>query len=46
MKETDEITLKAFLIALEQLVVLKNPKERDEFKERYRDWLSSHPQGL
>jgi hypothetical protein len=27
-------------------VILKNAKERDEFKEKYKNWLSSHPQGL
>ena len=27
-------------------VILKNSEERDEFKAKYQDWLSSHPQGL
>jgi hypothetical protein len=27
-------------------VILKNAKERDEFNEKYKSWLSSHPQGL
>jgi hypothetical protein len=27
-------------------VILKNIKERDEFREKYKNWLSSHPQGL
>lgn len=27
-------------------VILKNTEDRDAFKAKYRDWLSSHPQGL
>ncbi len=27
-------------------IILKNAKERDEFKIKYKSWLSSHPQGL
>lgn len=27
-------------------VILKDTKERDEFKAKYKDWLSQHPQGL
>lgn len=27
-------------------VILKNIEERDLFKEKYRDWLSSHPKGF
>jgi hypothetical protein len=27
-------------------VILEDSKERDEFKAKYSDWLSSHPQGL
>ena len=27
-------------------VVLKDSKERDAFKEKYKAWLSNHPQGL
>lgn len=27
-------------------VILKDAKEREEFKEKYKDWLSIHPKGL
>ncbi len=27
-------------------VILKDAKERDEFKAKYKDWLSRHPEGL
>jgi hypothetical protein len=27
-------------------IILKDAKERDEFKAKYRDWLLSHPAGL
>ena len=27
-------------------VILKNPTERDEFKSKYKDWLSKHSKGL
>ena len=27
-------------------VILKDAKERDEFKTKYKDWLSRHPAGL
>ena len=27
-------------------IILKDSKERDEFKAKYKDWLSHHPQGL
>jgi len=27
-------------------IILKDTKERDEFKTKYKDWLSSHPAGL
>lgn len=27
-------------------LVLENAEKRDEFKARYKDWLSSHPEGL
>ncbi len=27
-------------------VILKDAKERDMFKTKYKDWLSSHPEGL
>ena len=27
-------------------VILKDAKERDEFKAKYKDWLSRHPAGL
>ena len=27
-------------------VVLPNTSSRDELEQRYRDWLSSHPEGL
>jgi hypothetical protein len=27
-------------------VILENAEKRDEFKVKYQDWLSSHPQGL
>ena len=26
--------------------ILKDAEERDEFKSKYKGWLSSHPQGL
>jgi hypothetical protein len=27
-------------------MILENSEQRDEFKAKYKDWLSSHPQGL
>ena len=27
-------------------IILKDPKERDEFKTKYKDWLSPYPSGL
>ena len=27
-------------------IILKNSEERDEFKTKYKDWLSSHPSGF
>ncbi|MCU1290454.1 MAG: hypothetical protein JWN60_2683, partial [Acidobacteria bacterium] len=27
-------------------VILENTEERDEFKAKYKDWLSLHPSGL
>ena len=27
-------------------LILKNSEERDEFKSKYKDWLSSHPSGF
>jgi hypothetical protein len=27
-------------------MILENSEQRDEFKAKYKDWLSSYPQGL